>query len=221
MTTSNSMIVAGARTPIGRLQGSLKDFSGSDLGGIASKGALERSGVAPEQVEYVIMGQVLTGCRANSGSSGRGRRRYSDERSDADDQQGVSVRHQRHRHGRPAYPRGRVRRHGGRWPGIDEPGSAHARKEPAGFNHGDVTLRDHMAFDGARVLGAPDAVTEAHELFLAVEDALDQCARIAGAFGLLDHRQIQRVNATPQLGSGESVAKVGRPDMSDEMKDEL
>ena len=58
MTTS--VIVAGARTPIGRLMGSLKDFSGSDLGAIAIKAALERSGVAPALVDYVIMGQVLT-----------------------------------------------------------------------------------------------------------------------------------------------------------------
>ena len=57
---SGSVIVAGARTPMGRLLGSLKDFSGAQLGGVAIKGALERAGVAPEQVEYVIMGQVLT-----------------------------------------------------------------------------------------------------------------------------------------------------------------
>ena len=54
-----SVIVAGARTPMGRLLGSLKDFSGADLGGIAIKGALEKAGVQPEQVDYVIMGQVL------------------------------------------------------------------------------------------------------------------------------------------------------------------
>ncbi|MFD7918822.1 acetyl-CoA C-acetyltransferase [Streptomyces sp. NPDC059740] len=53
------MIVAGARTPVGRLLGSLRGFSGAELGGVAIRGALERSGVAPEQVEYVIMGQVL------------------------------------------------------------------------------------------------------------------------------------------------------------------
>jgi acetyl-CoA C-acetyltransferase len=57
---SGSVIVAGARTPMGRLLGSLKGFSGADLGGVAIKAALERAGVAPEQVEYVIMGQVLT-----------------------------------------------------------------------------------------------------------------------------------------------------------------
>jgi acetyl-CoA C-acetyltransferase len=44
---------------MGRLLGSLKDFSGADLGGVAIKAALERSGVTPEHVQYVIMGQVL------------------------------------------------------------------------------------------------------------------------------------------------------------------
>ncbi len=55
-----SVIVAGARTPLGRFLGSLKDFSGADLGGIAIKGALEKAGVSGDQVDYVIMGQVLT-----------------------------------------------------------------------------------------------------------------------------------------------------------------
>ncbi|MGJ6962398.1 acetyl-CoA C-acetyltransferase [Streptosporangium sp. G11] len=56
---SGSVIVAGARTPIGRLLGSLSGLSATELGGIAIKAALERSGVAPEAVQYVIMGQVL------------------------------------------------------------------------------------------------------------------------------------------------------------------
>ncbi|GAA4619697.1 acetyl-CoA C-acyltransferase [Saccharopolyspora hordei] len=56
----SSVIVAGARTPMGRLLGSLKDFSGAQLGGFAIKAALERAGVRPDQVEYTIMGQVLT-----------------------------------------------------------------------------------------------------------------------------------------------------------------
>jgi acetyl-CoA C-acetyltransferase len=55
-----SVIVAGARTPLGRLLGSLKGFSGSDLGGLAIKGALDKAGVRGDQVDYVIMGQVLT-----------------------------------------------------------------------------------------------------------------------------------------------------------------
>ena len=56
---AGSVIVSGARTPMGRLLGSLKDFSGADLGGMAIKAALERAGIAPEAVQYVIMGQVL------------------------------------------------------------------------------------------------------------------------------------------------------------------
>ena len=56
---SGSVIVAGARTPMGRLLGSLKDFSAAELGGLAIKAALERAGVSPDQVDYVIMGQVI------------------------------------------------------------------------------------------------------------------------------------------------------------------
>ncbi|MBB5824641.1 acetyl-CoA C-acetyltransferase [Micromonospora carbonacea] len=54
-----SVIVSGARTPMGRLLGNLKDLPATKLGGIAIKAALERAGVPPEQVQYVIMGQVL------------------------------------------------------------------------------------------------------------------------------------------------------------------
>jgi len=56
---SGSVIVAGARTPIGRLLGGLKDQSAADLGGVAIKGALEKAGVSGDQVEYVIMGHVI------------------------------------------------------------------------------------------------------------------------------------------------------------------
>jgi acetyl-CoA C-acetyltransferase len=59
MTADPSVIVNGARTPMGRLLGQLKDFSGAELGAVAIKAALERAGVAPDQVDYVIMGQVL------------------------------------------------------------------------------------------------------------------------------------------------------------------
>ncbi|HJQ47285.1 MAG TPA: acetyl-CoA C-acetyltransferase [Amycolatopsis sp.] len=57
---SGSVILGAARTPIGRLLGSLKDFTGAQLGGVAIKAALERARVAPEAVQYTIMGQVLT-----------------------------------------------------------------------------------------------------------------------------------------------------------------
>ena len=53
------VIVGGARTPVGRLLGSLASKSASELGGVAIAGALRRAGVSPDQVQYVIMGQVL------------------------------------------------------------------------------------------------------------------------------------------------------------------
>ncbi len=56
---TSTVIVAGARTPIGRFNGGLSSIKATDLGGIAIKGALERSGVPGEDVEYVIMGEVL------------------------------------------------------------------------------------------------------------------------------------------------------------------
>jgi acetyl-CoA C-acetyltransferase len=54
-----SVIVGGARTPIGKLAGALAGFSAMDLGGFAIAAALERAGLRPEQVDYVLMGQVL------------------------------------------------------------------------------------------------------------------------------------------------------------------
>src|SRR5688572_10918467 len=54
-----AVIVAGARTPIGKMSGALAGFTAMDLGGFAIKAALERAGVQPDQVDYVYMGQVL------------------------------------------------------------------------------------------------------------------------------------------------------------------
>jgi acetyl-CoA C-acetyltransferase len=54
-----SYIIAGARTPIGKMSGALASFSAADLGGFAIAAALQRAGIAPHEVEHVIMGQVL------------------------------------------------------------------------------------------------------------------------------------------------------------------
>jgi acetyl-CoA C-acetyltransferase len=54
-----SVIVGGARTPIGKLSGSLKSFSAMELGGFAIKAALEKAGISGDQVDYVIMGHVI------------------------------------------------------------------------------------------------------------------------------------------------------------------
>ncbi|MGZ8180086.1 acetyl-CoA C-acetyltransferase [Williamsia sp. SKLECPSW1] len=56
----SSVIVAGARTPVGRLMGAFADVSAVDLGATAIRGALDKAGVPASAVDYVIMGQVLT-----------------------------------------------------------------------------------------------------------------------------------------------------------------
>ena len=58
-TAEDIVIVGAARTPQGKLKGQLSSFSASDLGAIAIQGALTQSGVSPEQVDYLIMGQVV------------------------------------------------------------------------------------------------------------------------------------------------------------------
>src|SRR6195952_5770003 len=61
MTTA--VIVAGARTPIGRMSGALAEVSAVELGGVAIRGAVQRSGIDASEVQYVIMGHVLqAGC---------------------------------------------------------------------------------------------------------------------------------------------------------------
>jgi acetyl-CoA C-acetyltransferase len=56
---AGSVILAGARTPIGKMSGAFAGLAATDLGGIAIKAALERAGLSPDQVDYVFMGQVL------------------------------------------------------------------------------------------------------------------------------------------------------------------
>ena len=59
MAADRTVLVAGARTPIGKLSGGLSSFTAMDLGGVAIAAALERAGIAGDAVDYVIMGQVL------------------------------------------------------------------------------------------------------------------------------------------------------------------
>lgn len=147
MTTS--VIVSGARTPVGRLLGGLKDFSGSDLGGFAIKAALEKGGVAPDQVEYVIMGQVLT--------AGAGQIPARQAAAAAGIPMDV-----------PALTLNKVCLSGinaialadqliraGEYEIVVAGGQESMSQAPhlleksrEGFKYGDVTLRDHMAYDG-------------------------------------------------------------------------
>lgn len=54
-----SVILSGARTPVGKLSGALATFKATDLGGVAIRAALGRAGLTPDQVDYVFMGHVL------------------------------------------------------------------------------------------------------------------------------------------------------------------
>jgi acetyl-CoA C-acetyltransferase len=58
---ARSMIVSAVRTPFGKLGGGLKDYEATELGSIAIKAGIERIGLEPNEIQYVIMGQVLQG----------------------------------------------------------------------------------------------------------------------------------------------------------------
>ncbi|WP_277371391.1 acetyl-CoA C-acetyltransferase [Rhodococcus rhodochrous] len=146
---SNSVIVAGARTPMGRLQGSLKDFSGSDLGGVAIKGALERAGVAAEQVEYVIMGQVLT-----AGAGQIPARQAAVAAGIPMDVPALTI-NKVCLSGINAIAMADQLIRAGEFDVVVAGGQESMSQAPhmleksrAGFKYGDVTLRDHMAYDG-------------------------------------------------------------------------
>ncbi|RVW03682.1 acetyl-CoA C-acetyltransferase [Rhodococcus spongiicola] len=147
MTTS--VIVGGARTPVGRLLGTLKDLSGSDLGGVAIKGALEKTGVAPEQVEYVIMGQVLT-----AGAGQIPARQAAVAAGIPMDVPALTV-NKVCLSGIDAIALADQLIRAGEFDVVVAGGQESMTRAPhmleksrEGFKYGDVTLRDHMAYDG-------------------------------------------------------------------------
>ncbi|WP_405489800.1 acetyl-CoA C-acetyltransferase [Nocardia sp. NBC_00511] len=147
--TTTSVIVSGARTPVGRLLGSLKDFSGSDLGGIAIKAALEKGGVAPEQVDYVIMGQVLT-----AGAGQIPARQAAVAAGIPMDVPALTI-NKVCLSGINAIALADQLIRAGEYEIIVAGGQESMTRAPhmleksrEGFKYGDVTLRDHMAYDG-------------------------------------------------------------------------
>lgn len=144
-----SVIVGGARTPVGRLLGGLKDLSGSDLGAIAIKGALERSGVAPDAVEYVIMGQVLTAgagqmpARQAAVAAGIGWHvpALSINKVCLSGIDAIALADQLIRAGEFDVVVAGGQESMSQAPHLLE-------RSRTGYKYGDVTLRDHMAFDG-------------------------------------------------------------------------
>ena len=130
--STTSVIVAGARTPMGRLLGSLKTFSGADLGGFAIKAALDRAGIGGDQVQYVIMGQVL-----QAGAGQIPARQAAVKAGIPMSVPALTINKvclsgpRRDRAGRPADPRRRVRRRRRRRPGVDDQRPAPAARSPA------------------------------------------------------------------------------------------
>jgi acetyl-CoA C-acetyltransferase len=129
--------------------GSLKDLSGSDLGGIAIKGALEKAGVAPDQVEYVIMGQVLT-----AGAGQMPARQAAVAAGIPMDVPALTV-NKVCLSGIDAIALADQLIRAGEFEVVVAGGQESMSRAPhlleksrEGFKYGDVTMRDHMAFDG-------------------------------------------------------------------------
>ena len=147
MTTS--VIVAGARTPIGKLMGSLKDFSGSDLGAIAIAGALEKANVPAAAVEYVIMGQVLT-----AGAGQLPARQAAVAAGIGWDVPAMTI-NKMCLSGLDAIALADQLIRAGEFDVVVAGGQESMTKAPhllmdsrAGYKYGDVTVLDHMAYDG-------------------------------------------------------------------------
>ncbi|MFF3569801.1 acetyl-CoA C-acetyltransferase [Nocardia jiangxiensis] len=147
--TTTSVIVSGARTPVGRLLGGLAGFSGSDLGGFAIKAALEKGGVAPESVDYVIMGQVLT-----AGAGQIPARQAAVAAGIPMDVPALTV-NKVCLSGINAIALADQLIRAGEYEIVVAGGQESMTQAPhlleksrEGFKYGDVTLRDHMAFDG-------------------------------------------------------------------------
>ena len=149
MTDTTAVIVAGARTPMGRLLGSLKGFSGADLGGLAIKGALEKAGVKGDQVDYVIMGQVLT-----AGAGQIPARQAAVKGGIPMDVPALTI-NKVCLSGLDAVALAAQLIRAGEFDVVVAGGQESMTNTPhlleksrEGYKYGDVTMRDHMAFDG-------------------------------------------------------------------------
>lgn len=144
-----SVIVAGARTPVGRLLGSLSGFSGAQLGGVAIKGALEKAGIRGDQVDYVIMGQVLT-----AGAGQMPARQAATAAGIPMDVPSLTI-NKVCLSGIDAIALADQLIRAGEFDIVVAGGQESMSNAPhlleksrSGFKYGDVTMRDHMAFDG-------------------------------------------------------------------------
>ena len=209
---TTSVIVAGARTPMGRLLGSLSGFSGADLGGVAIAGALDKAGVAPDQVDYVIMGQVLT--------AGAGQIPARQAAAKAGIPMTV-----------PALTINKVCLSGldaialadqliraGEFEIVVAGGQESMTNAPhlleksrSGFKYGDVTMRDHMAFDGLWDAFTDQAMGALTEAANAGDGALTREEPMRLNLGCCDRLLPGYVNVDLVEGPGVEVADLREP----------
>ncbi len=147
---AEAVIVAGARTPIGKLSGALAGFTAMDLGGFAIAEALRGPACRPTRSTTCSWARcILAGPGPDHGPPGRGQGWHPDDRPGQHHQQGVPLGPQHDLPGRPDDP-GRGRRHrGGRRHGVDDPGAAPAARAPGPASASATrTLVDSMMYDG-------------------------------------------------------------------------
>ena len=212
MTTS--VIVAGARTPVGKLMGSLKDFSGSDLGAIAITGALEKAGVPASAVEYVIMGQVLT-----AGAGQMPARQAAVAAGIGWDVPSLTI-NKMCLSGIDAIALADQLIRAGEFDVVVAGGQESMTQAPhllmnsrSGYKYGDVTVLDHMAYDGLhdvftdQPMGAlTEQRNDADKFTRAEQDEFAAQVASKGRCGMERRRLRRRGRA------GEDPAAQGRPD---------
>jgi acetyl-CoA C-acetyltransferase len=213
-----SVIIGGARTPIGKLLGQFKDLSAVDLGGAAIAGALERSGVPAGAVDYVVMGQVL-----QAGVGQLPARQAAVRGGIAMDVPAISI-NKVCLSGLNAVALADQLIRAGECDVVVAGGMESMTRAPhllggsrAGFKYGDVTMVDHMAYDGLwdaftdQAMGALTEVcnTGAEHVSRADQDAFSarshqraEAARSGGVFA----REIVAVAVPKGRGATEEVS---------------
>ncbi|EFG48416.1 acetyl-CoA C-acetyltransferase [Brevibacterium mcbrellneri ATCC 49030] len=146
---AEAVIVAGARTPLGKMSGSLASLSSVDLGGHAIKAALERAGVAPDKVEYVLMGQVL------QAGVGQGAARQAAVKSGIPMTVPAVTLNKLCLSGINTITHAAMLVRSGEYDVVVAGGQESMTNAPhmleksrAGYKYGNVTVRDHMDYDG-------------------------------------------------------------------------
>ncbi|HUW78202.1 MAG TPA: acetyl-CoA C-acetyltransferase [Candidatus Nanopelagicaceae bacterium] len=178
--TTTSVIVAGARTPIGKFNGALKDFSATDLAGFAIKAALERAGISGVDVDYVILGQVL------QAGNGQAPARQAAIKGGIPLSVASLLINKVCLSGLDAIALADQLIRAGEFETVVAGGMESMTKAPhllldsrAGYKFGDVTIRDHMIYDGLLcaidhvLMGeATDKYNERYGLTRAEQDAI-------------------------------------------------